>query len=82
MSSFGPFISVEARNVPCEQAMFRGATDKDVFLGTHRDNQKPYGFSSKFGKSKIYLTCQSLKLLMPSGRRFPPSGNTIKGFKA
>jgi len=41
VSSFGPFITMEARNVPCEQAMFRGATDKGVFLGTHRDNQKP-----------------------------------------
>ena len=82
MSSFGPFISIEARNVPREQAMFRGATDKDVFLGTHRDNQKPYCFSSKFGKSKNLFDLSKLKTILPTGRRFPPSGNSIRGFKA
>ncbi|MAI14776.1 MAG: hypothetical protein CMM15_12220 [Rhodospirillaceae bacterium] len=71
MSSFVPFISEEARNVPRDQAMFRGATDKDVFLGTHIDNQKPYCFSSKFGKSKNLFDLSKLKTMLPNGSPFP-----------
>ena len=39
-------------------------------------------FRQSLAKAKIYLTCQSLKLFLSSGPRFPPSGNSIKGFKA
>ena len=57
--------------MPCEQAMFRGATDKDVLLGTHRDNQKPYGFSSKFGKSKNLFDLSKFKTTYAIGSPLP-----------
>ena len=50
---------MKARNVPREQAMFRGAIDKDVFLGNNRDKKNHTVFRQTLAKAKIYLTCQS-----------------------
>ena len=71
MGSFGLFVSMKARNVPREQAMFRGAIDKDVFLGTNRDKKKPYCFLSNFGKGKNLFDLSKLKTIYTDGSPLP-----------
>ena len=59
MGSFGLFVSMKARNVPREQAMFRGAIDKDVFQELIEIIKNHTVFRQSLAKAKIYLTCQS-----------------------